>query len=902
MVALSPEHFSEGGADARMAQVRRVRALRLLDDAGDRRLTLVVAPAGFGKSSLMNQRYKDLRKRGHQAAWAALDGDDRDGTHFLLGLLGVLTSAHIFPAAAQDYSSLSQQHVLGVILTQLQRLRRPLYLFLDDYHFAQSEENDATLARLLFSPQARNLRLLIISRSEPRLAISAMQLNGQLTYLKAADLRFSAGEAQNLLAMAGVKLDKAQVEALVHKTEGWAVALQLARVLLRDGAVTDSDLLEFSGTQLDMARYLSEQVFSSLSVAMQSALVRVAALPYFSAELASAVVSPSAAAELTSDIAVGGLPIEALDDGHKQFKLHQVFQEYLMHEALLRGLDINQIRRTAAHWYAARRDWANAIRHALHAEDFGLAGELSENAGGWRQVYAGARGLLQQFHALAAVLPEPEAAKFPRSFLGLAVAAAKGGNLTLATHYFELVSRKIDRTDNVLVNEIRLIGALMALYRDDRIEALDLSLLERDLTLLELTEPVQRALTYNLLCFQYLERSEFERAERHGNLAIQSFTQAGAHFGAMHLYAHVGQAQFFRGDMEGASAAYERLASDAQNAIGKGCDLDAIAQVLLAETLSERGLHDGAERILEWSLPHLEKNDCWFDLLAAAYLSRIRARTVRNDFDGVDAVLEQARRTAQRRGFPRLQRLVAREQMRAIIHFGDIQGAKRFADRFDLSPESAFDVERNRLSFRLRGEVPATLWVRVWIQEGQTERALDMLQRLEVAQERPFSVPRMLRMRLLAVLAGMKAGKAERAASVLDEILLTLPSATYRAAFFEEGPEMLALLRRRAQEAGPDSLIARRVGQIFAPADASAPGQGTSETAPGSASAPHTLTQQELKVVSLICGGFSNKEIARHMDVSENTVKFHVRNVFSKLNVHSRTSAISVARELGLLA
>lgn len=181
-------------------------------------------------------------------------------------------------------------------------------------------------------------------------AISAMQLNGQLTYLKPSDLRFSAGEAQTLLAMAGVKLDKSQIEALVQKTQGWAVALQLARVLLRDGAVTDRDLLELSGTQLDMARYLSEQVFSSLSVPMQSALVGVAALPYFSAELASAVVSPSAAAELASDIAVGGLPIEAFDDGHRQFKLHAVFQEYLIQEVLARGLDINQIRRSAAYW------------------------------------------------------------------------------------------------------------------------------------------------------------------------------------------------------------------------------------------------------------------------------------------------------------------------------------------------------------------------------------------------------------------------------------------------------------------------------------------------------------------------------------------------------------------------
>lgn len=881
----------------RTAQVRRVRALHLLEQTRDRRLTLVVAPAGFGKSSLMNQHFEALRNQGQHVAWITLEPDDRSAMQFLLQLVGALVVARVIPSAAQDYSSLSAQHLTGMILNHLQRLNRPLHLFFDDYHFAQSEENDAILARLLLSPMTRNLRLLILSRSEPRLAVSAMQLNGQLTYLKAPDLRFSAGETQTLLAMAGVKLEKHGIERLVEKTEGWAVALQLARVLLRDGAVSEEQLLEFSGTQLDIARYLSDQVFSTLTPNVQAALITVAPLPQFSAELTAELVGPAAAEELADEIFSGGLPIEIVDEKTRQFKLHAVLQEFLLREAAARGCNACQVRRRAAQWYAARENWAGAIRHALMAEDVRLAAAFSEEAGGWRLVYAGARGLLPQFHALTAALPDSEASGFPRTFLGMSVAAAKGGNISLAMHYFGIASRAFDRSDQLLASEVRLIEALMSLYRDDRFEALDLSLLERDLTMLALTEPVQRGLTYNLLCFQYLERSEFERTERYGSLAQQSFKQAGAHFGAMHIHIHVGQARFFCGDMAGAGAVYDQLTSEAQEAIGKGCDMDAIGQTLTAETLSERGLHASAERILQWSLPHLEKNDCWFDLLAAAYQSSVRARMYANDMDGVEAVLEQARLTAERRRLPRLQRLVAREQMHAIIKLGDIDGAKRFAERFDLGPETAFDTERNRLSCRLRGEIPCTLWVRIWTHEGQASRALDVLQRLERLQETPLSVPRKLRLRLLAVLAANSMGNDEVVRTLLDEILLTLPTATYRSAFFEEGAEVPALLRTYSAEAGPNSLIARRTRQILAPADPSEPDTTAEISRPGA----QTLTPQELKVMSLICGGFSNKEIAKHTSVSENTVKFHIRNAFSKLNVHSRTSAIATARELGLL-
>lgn len=896
-VAFSHDREADPTSLSRMAQVRRVRSLHLLENAKDRRLTLVVAPAGFGKSSLMNQHFEELRKQAQQVAWLTLEPDDRSAMQFLLQLVGALIVAKVIPSTVQDYSCLSTQHLTSLIVYHLQRLRRPLYLFFDDYHFAQSEENDAILARLLLSPMTQNLRLLILSRSEPRLAVSAMQLNGQLTYLKASDLRFSAVETQTLLAMAGVKLEKQHVERLVEKTEGWAVALQLSRVLLRDGAVTERQLLEFSGTQLDMARYLSDQVFSTLTPNVQAALIEVAPLPQFNTELVAELTGPAPAEELTHEIFSGALPIEIVDETSRQFKLHAVLQEFLLREAVSRGCDLRQTRRRAAQWYAARENWSNAIRHALLAEDFELAGTLSEKAGGWRLVYAGAGGLLPQFHALTAALPEVEASRFPRTFLGLSVAAAKSGNISLAMHYFGLVSRAFDRADQLLASEVRLIEALMSLYRDDRFEALDLSLLERDLTVLGLTEPVQRGLTYNLLCFQSLERSEFERTERYGSLAQQSFKKAGAHFGAMHIPIHVGQARFFCGDMEGAGAIYELLTNEAQNSIGKGCDMDAIGRTLVAETLSERGLHAGAERILQWSLPHLEKNDCWFDLLAAAYLSSVRARMSANDVDGVDAVLDQARRTAERRRFPRLQRLVAREQMRSIVNRSDIDGARRFAERFDLGPETAFDTERNRLSCRLRGEIPCTLWVRIWMLEGQAHRALDVLQRLEQLQEKPLSVPRKLRLRLLAVLAANRAGNGHVVRSLLDEILLTLPTATYRSAFFEEGPDVPALLKTYAGEAGPDSLIARRVAQILAPADPAEPGMPADDAKQGA----QALTPQELKVMSLICGGFSNKEIAKHTSVSENTVKFHIRNVFSKLNVHSRTSAIAVARELGLL-
>lgn len=879
------------------AKVRRFRAHKLLEEGGERRLTLVVAPAGFGKSSLMRQSYEDLIKLRHVAGWLALESDDRDGVHLLLGMLEALSRAHPEAHPKADLGALNAAQLTAVLLTRLQRIRKPVHLFLDDYQFAQSDDNNSIISKLLFARQARALRLHVIARSEPRLPISAMQLAGQLTYLKADDLRFSTAEAQNLFATAGVRLDKGQTERLVQKTEGWAVALQLVRVLLSDGRIGDEMLLEFSGSQVDMARYLADQVFSTLSPAAGSAFAKVAALPYFSIDLAAAILEPDELAGLVESLGTRGLPIAADGLGERQFRLHTVFQEFLLREASSRGLDVKATRRRAALWYFERSNSASAIRHALLGDDAELGASFAERAGGWRLVYAGAQGVLPQFRDLVAMLPEAEARRFPKTFLAISVAAAKSGDLPSSAYYFNLVTEFADRDDATLAREIRLIDTLLALYRDSSVNAVQLSLLERDLHALGLSEPVQRALTYNLLCFQYLERSEFERAVRSGTLAINIFRQAGADFGAMHLYVHVGQARFFRGDIEGATADYERLITDAEAAMGPRCDLAAIGQVLLAEGLSERGLQDGADRILEWALPHLETNDCWFDLLAAAYLTRLRGRMIARDIDGVDAILDQGARTAERRGFARMRRLIDRERMRTLIDFGDIHGARHFAHRHELRPEMAFDIPANQLAFRLRGETPATLWARLWAAEGQFERALEMLKHLEASQERALSTPRRIRLGILAAIADIKAGRPERARSALEPMLLTVPVTDYRAAFLEEGEEFVGFLRQCVQSSSAEGLAIRRLRQLLAPSDLDV--HTSAVTTAGNA--PPLLTEQEMRTLTLIDNGHSNKEIAQLLDVSENTVKFHARNLFAKLNAHSRTSATSVARALGLL-
>lgn len=870
-----------------------------LQRSGLRRLTTIVAPAGYGKTSLAAQWYDVLKTQKRQAVWVPLEAEDSDQSRFLLALLEAVQKLFSDERKGLDANSMPVASLLSVLVTRLGRIATPVVLFLDDYHFAQNDATESLMAKLLAANDLAHVKFVLISRSPPRFPTSALRLSNELKQIGVADLSFSDTEAQEFFGRRAKKLTSEQINELNQRTEGWVVALQMVRVLVNDNIDSNALLSSFDGSNAEMGRYLSEQVFSSLPEDIRHFLTESAALPAVSRALIVAVSGHDNAASLFNRLGDYALPIAVLDGQGTWIRCHPVFNSFLKEEAERQGIDTRDILRKAACWFEAGGDVDAAVRHALLAADPGLAAGIIERSGGWRRVYATTRGGTTLFQTMIAKAADINLANFPLTTLGLSVISAKAGHLDAANHYLTLAERAAATMGEKLAQDLRVVRVLMSLYTDRWATAADLSALEADLSQDSGMEMIHRGLALNMLSYNFLIRTDLERALHYGQLALRTFRDAGADFGAMHLYTHIGQAAFFSGDSAAAADAYGHLLTEAQTNIGKGCDLDAISQVLQSELFSMTGQREAAAAALEWALPHLERHDTWFDLLAAGVMAQQRILRLNGEILAAHTAIDGVRATARRRGFDRLIRLIDGERVALLLASGDIDEAVRYAEVSGFGAQSVNSDSANDFAVHLRGNVPALLWTRIHLARGEVATARAVFDHLLTSQSRKLHVPRRIELGFLDIRLLLAEGDEVTAAAKLSDMMLSLPVADYRAILQIEGQEFAGRLRQLAAAQAVPDVVAQRLERLQ---DIAAPTKAQSGDSPSAQpAAAGGLTDRERSVIRLLSAGLSNKEIGRKLDLSDNTVKFHLRNIYAKLNVTTRTAAVTMARDSGVL-
>ncbi len=576
-------------------------------------------------------------------------------------------------------------------------------------------------------------------------------------------------------------------------------------------------------------------------------------------------------------------------------RCHPVFNAYLREAAAQTGSPARDRLVKAARWFEKEGDLLSAVDHAFLAGSASLAAEIIEAGGGWQRVYMTKRGGPGLFRRLADMADEVDLPRYPLTTLGLAVVSAKTGKLDAADHYMTLARKTPEIANEGVAQALRVISVLLALYADRWVSAAELTALEADLTREGGLTLVHRGLSLNMLSYNFLIRSDLERAQHYGRLAMQTFRDGGAEFGAIHLYLHTGQAAYFDGDVVTAEECFDSLAVEAVRLMGRGCDLDAMGNVLKAEVLTARGDIPGAEERLAWALPHVERHDAWHDLLAAGFTAQQRVLRLRDDIIAAHAAMDRARAVARRRGFDRLTRLINSERAGLLLQTGDVEEAVRFAEANHLGERLAGDGPANDLSIRLRGGVPALFWTRIHMQAGDLAQARATFSRLLTQQKQKPHVVRAIELALIDIRLLLAEKRTEAAADRLSDLLLTQPLADYRILVMLEGRPFSRDLTAPTRDADLPELISRRRATVL---DSAAAGAGKTAPSPGSLNA---LTERERAVMRLVSEGLGNKEIGRRLSLSDNTVKFHLRNTFTKLNVTTRTAAVSAARQCGIL-
>ncbi|WP_162310828.1 helix-turn-helix transcriptional regulator [Pseudoxanthomonas broegbernensis] len=874
-------------------QVRRELLLSRLDGALARRLTLVHAPAGYGKTSLLAQWRQRHDDGSILTAWLTLERDDSDLKRLARYVTLAMNGGVHGDDDAAGGTGLPPRAALSAIVRQVASERRPVVLVFDDFHRAESPALAEFLGSLIrLAPE--NCHFIVASRDYPMLGQSVLAAEDQVLELTAEDLRFSACEAQAMFARGqGPAIDSADVQRILERTEGWPIALQLAFLSLRRGLDPGRLLAGLSGSGSELARYLSEQVLVGLPADMQEAVLRTALVDRLDGDVASLLCARADGWQVLERLEQQGVFLIPHPGEGQAYRYHQLFAE-CMRERLARqdrALFV-ALQGDAARWFAGRGHVTEAVNHALQAEDEALLAGILEDAGAWRLIPRGlqnvaARGLER--------LSDAAVSARPRLVLARVYLAIKRGELGAARADYDRLAAAMEaeRPPAGQANEIRIVGDVLAEYENAPVTLEDLLARESLLRTLPSSDHLMLGNVCESLGAKYYEGGWLERAMEPTLAAREHHQAQGSLYSDLFtrfLEARIRRAQ---GRLKEATAILDEARAQIAGHFGDRSDLAANCAAFEADLLCEQDRLAEAAALLEWSLPHMEQSDGWVDVYAAAYLTAARIACARGAMEEAQAVLARARRLARRRRLDQLELLawLCELQLR-LRHDGAGDGARELAAQLGLDA-LADEMARESAVYRQVAIAASLCRCELALLEGEVDAALAELAALRRWASRHGAGRLLIEVDLLAAHGLLRSGEAAAAQARFDEAVgMAMFQGIARP--FVDAWHRIEPLVRDALHGGPQGDRFRE--QFLKGLARSVPAR------PPAAGAAGLLSEAELAVLEPLCRGRSNKEIARLIGMSPDTVKYRLKSLFRKIGVSKRRDAVRVLRERGLVA
>ena len=873
-------------------------ALRL-----NRRLVLLSAPPGFGKTVLLSQWIAALRSRAPapgqagsdaraRAAWLSLDAGDSDPARFLAYVVAALQQVDPCLGAGVSATLAAPAPPPGEVLLAdlLNDMATVLpsgagtgryVLVLDDYHAIASQRVHGAVTFLL-EHLPPGWHLVVSTRVDPPLPLGRLRARGQLAQLSAVDLRFSADEAAAFLNRAmGLDLAPGDVLALQSRTEGWIAGLQLAALSMQGRAPVERGafVAAFTGSNRYVLDYLAEEVLQRQPAAVQEFLMRTSVVERLSAELCDALREPESghrgdSREVLERLESANLFILPLDDQRCWYRYHHLFADLLRHRLRVTHAEwIPALHRRASRWYAEHDMGEDAVRHALLAEDWaGAAGLIS----------ACASTLLKEGQVLKlldwmASLPEAIVAANPMLSLARAWAAAVAEQFDLADQALAHAERASRGAPAVAV-EALCVRTYIARARGDSPGAIELG--RQAMEVLPSEDAERRGIVALALATAYWRTGDFERAADAFDETRRLAEQTGnalAWTSSVAMLARIGAA---RGDLREAARML-------QDALGTRDGYYAARQngVLYLELAALYYEWNDLAKARELAGLGLQQSQRTGSGEIETWCRRLhgRIRAAAGDPAGAYEALDLALQAARRHRQPQVvQDRVVAEYVRTALGAGDLPAAVEWAGRIVHDVGSAHHHPEINLE-------PA----RLALARGDRAAA-----RLELERRWPIAVDRGLRYAQIEirVLQALASDDEDAARACLLEALEWAAPAGYVRVFLDEGAALIPWLRRSAGHGA----LRDYAGRLLA-AHAS---EGAEVRRPGPQSAQPLVeppTERELEVLHLIAAGLSNHEIAARLVIAMGTIKAHTASLYRKLDVDSRTRAVARARALGLL-
>jgi LuxR family maltose regulon positive regulatory protein len=840
------------------------------------KLTLVSAPAGYGKTTLTAEWVQAITDNSHMA-WLSLDESDNDPARFLgYWIAAIHRVDDSLGQSAQSLLGMPQtpplESVLDELINEMAGLKYKFVLVLDDYHVITNPKLHEALEYFI-EHQPAQLHLAMTTREDPPFPLARMRARGELTEIRARDLRFTLEEAQQFFDQSmHLNLDAEIVSALEIRTEGWATGLQLAALALQNLSDRQEFISGFSGSHRYVLDYLAEEVLRQQGEEIRRFLAQTSILERLTASLCNALTECNDSQSILTRLEKSNLFIIPLDNEREWYRYHHLFADYLRTE--LTKPEMAELHKKAAIWHEENDLVYEAVRYALASADADFAADVIERALDRHSTWSG--GNVTLLSSWLDALPSQVFQSRPR--LGL-----NSSRVLYLSGRFELAEQRINETEQTLKlmpdslerEQMLALAALnrgsIASVRGDFQQAIEQT------TFAQLRIPHENHLAHARAFFSlgvaYEIAGQTDLAAQNYLHSSKEAQSTGVLFLAINALGAAAQIQIKQGHLHLAEQSCRQAIRLAE---GVRIAPLGLAWSLLGGIALERNDLLSAERHLQDGIALSRQGGLVDDLvLGLVFLARLRA--YQGNAASAIAAIQEITSLMRKFGVPRLKLLAATIHARIELYLGQPQSAMQWAQEYR--------TVRDELS----NEFQDLTFARVLLAKGELDTIPSILNPL---LEKATAAGRMQTCIEVMMLLGLFHHAKKDSPSALEWIgksLRLAASEKFVRVFLDEGKPLLDLLPK-ARSSAPE-FVDLLLGQNQP--------EGESRSALIE-QLPDPLSEQEIRVLKLIVGGKSNRQIADELVISVGTAKWHVHNILRKLGVGNRPQAIARARELGI--
>lgn len=888
--------------------IDRPRLMRLLEAHDGDPIVLLRAPAGYGKTALLQQRADQCQRIGDIVAWMTLERRDSDPMSFAMHLNAALEKQGLgieqkVPDPTGNLGFYSWQALIQQICRSLAHASRRIRIVIDDVHLI-AKTASAECLELLIREAPAQVQFLISSRGDTGLPMGHIRAHHDLLELDMQTLRFLEDEtADYLTSRSSRAILQDQVRLVQNRSEGWIVGIKLFSMAVDLEPENERILESFSGERRQIAEFFVEDVFSRLSEDLQDFLLRSSLLDRFCPALCDAALEIGDSARLVAQCATAGLFVQPLDEAGSWYRYHQLFAGFLRRQLQDRAPHtIAGICRRAACWLDQNGHHVDAFNCAVKGRDMQLAAEILD--GQCETMFSA--GLQSTVQKMAELLPPHIQTLFPRLLLVLAWRLLAQWRVEEAKGLVDIARRRLTEMERSGEFEPEMIAHLRfalahrecqiahTLYQVDRLESLSSSAMAQE------TQPGSSGYLMSSLynSQQYAQREQFRlgKIDRLDAQARDHLMRSGTSHGLVFIAGITGPSLMLMGQTDRARAMLEEGVRLAVQVGGRGASLGAIVGPSLAALCYECNELDRARELVAEYVPFMTTAGLT-DQLHNGWITQARLQMLDGDIDGCFETLEHAARFASRHELDRLRMGINAEHLRILLKLGRPDDAARFARRRGLMQPRHDAATRKSSGFTMLDCIVAQANCRLMAADDRFGEAMVLARQWRSFVTSAQAVYAAVEWDILLAELQLLSGERLAARRALGQALEKAAPAQLFRRFLDEGEPISGLLHQMAQSDGePSPFLAELVSHLEPAATTE-----EIEDEQDDLAICGKINGREVEILTLVGSGMLNRQIGEQLGLTEGTVKWYLQQVYDKVGIRNRKLVVSRLRRLGLI-